>query len=349
MAAVVRRGVAQWRAHGSSQHDTMEYADLWEQELNLMADKSYYNNSGNQACKAIYACDLVRGMRMKFLDPDWTLTKVAEERQKNWMPEITVNYVLQYYVDWRANNCTGFTESLKGKNHNFTILLDAHPDLEQECRDWLAIKTKDKKYRLTVTKFCDNLNTVLIPGHDGLDSALVDPKDKSAPFTSHTVAWRFMVHLGAKHGALQKGLVQDHERHDVVVVRKKFVVTWTAHMPRMFVYRRLNVEASQKNMLPVEDHDTTAFKGNEDQFVKGLNLHKVKDELPTDDELAAVKAWAEGHCTASARSAIDDATEGTVVVEADKLDHVGHAGTEVMGPLQTKAGVAFEWEGGIFK
>jgi hypothetical protein len=98
-------------------------------------------------------------------------------------------------------------------------------------------------------------------------------------------------------------------------------------------------------MLPVEDHDTTAFKGNEDQFVKGLNLHKVKDELPTDGELAAVKAWAEGHCTASARSAMDDATEDTVVVEAGKLDHVGHTGTEVMGPLQTKAGVAFEWEG----
>jgi hypothetical protein len=37
----------------------------------------------------------------------------------------------------------------------------------------------------------------LMPGHDGLDSALVDPKDKSTPFTSHAVAWRFMVHLGA--------------------------------------------------------------------------------------------------------------------------------------------------------
>ena len=286
------------------------------------------------------------------IDPDWTLAKVAEERQKNWMPEISVKFVLQCYVDWRANNCTGFTESLKGKNHNFTILLDAHPDLEQECRDCLTIKTKDEKCRLTVTKFCDALNSVLMPGHDGLDSALVDPKDNTTPFItfmSHTVAWRFMVHLGAKHGALQKGLVQDHERHDVVVVRKKFVSTWTAYMPRMFVHRRLNVEAPKKHMQPIEEHETTAFKGNEEQFVKGLNLFKIKEEAPTDKELAAAKSWAEGHSTASARSALDDATEDTVVVEADKLDHVGRAGTEVMGPLQTKARVAFEWEGGIFK
>jgi hypothetical protein len=47
-----------------------------------MTDEPCYNNSGNQAYKAICFCDLVRGTRMKFLDPDWTLTKVAEERQK---------------------------------------------------------------------------------------------------------------------------------------------------------------------------------------------------------------------------------------------------------------------------
>jgi hypothetical protein len=84
-----------------------EHADLHKQELNLMADKSHYNNSGNQAHKAIYVCGLVRGMRMEFLDPDWTLTKVTEERQKNWMPEISVKHVLQCYVDWRAKNCVG--------------------------------------------------------------------------------------------------------------------------------------------------------------------------------------------------------------------------------------------------
>jgi hypothetical protein len=56
-----------------------------------------------------------------------------------------------------------------------------------------------------------------------LESELVNSKTNTTPYISHTVAWRFMVALGAKYGALQKGLFQDHERPDVVAVRIVFV------------------------------------------------------------------------------------------------------------------------------
>jgi hypothetical protein len=102
-------------------------------------------------------------------------------------------------------------------------------------------------------------------------------------------------------------------------------------------------------MQPTQTSDSTPFKGNAAQFVAGLKLEGVKDEPPTESEAALVQSWAEGHCDASARAALDDATGEIVLVEADKLDHVGRAATEVMGPLQTKAGVAFEWEGCVFK
>jgi hypothetical protein len=40
------------------------------------------------------------------------------------------------------------------------------------------------------------------------------------------VAWRCMTQLGLKHGALKKGLIQDHERKDVRKVRTGFVKDW---------------------------------------------------------------------------------------------------------------------------
>ena len=299
----------------------LECADLCKQELNLLTDNACFNRTGRECLQATHVCALVRGIRMHFLDSNKTVTKIAEDCAKTWIPCASAETVLKHYVDWRRNNCTGFTESMKGKNHRFTMLLDSHPDLERDCRDWVTAKTKDKKFRLTVTKFCRHLNEVLIPAHAEEESALVDPKDNTTPYISHTVAWRFMVHLGAKYGALQKGLVQDHERWDVVIVRKKFVGAWLSCLPRMFACRQLNVQASRRHMQPTLTSDSTPFKGNTAQFVAGLKLEGVKDEPPTESEAALVQSWAEGHCDASARTALDDATGESVLVEVDKLDH----------------------------
>jgi hypothetical protein len=69
--------------------------------------------------------------------------------------------------------------------------------------------------KLTVALFAKELNTVIIPAHAGKASALVN-KNGVTSYTSHTVAWRYMVQLGLKYGALKKGLMQEHERKDVV-------------------------------------------------------------------------------------------------------------------------------------
>jgi hypothetical protein len=251
----------------------LERADLHKQELNLLTDNARFNRTGRECSQATHARALVRGVRMHFLDPNKMVTKITEDHAKTWIPCASAETVLKHYVDWRRNSCAGFTESTKGKNHRLTTLLDSHPDLERDCRYWVTVKTKDKKFRFTVAKFCRHLNEVLVPAHAEEESALVDLKDNTTPFISRAVAWRFMVHLGAKHGALQKGLAQDHdERWDVVVVRKKFVATWMSHLPRMFACRQLNVQASRRHVQPTLTSDSAPFKGNTAQFVAGLEL-----------------------------------------------------------------------------
>ena len=155
--------------------------------------------------------------------------------------------------------------------------------------------------------------------------------------------------LGAKHGALQKGLVQDHERPDVVAVRIFFVGMWIMLMSRMFVYRPVDVAEAKKFMPLLKDGAEEPFTGNESKFMEGLNLHKVKEETPNDSELCIVEKWAGVHCKSSARSTIASSEDETVLIEADKLDHIGHGGTEVLGPLQTKGGVSFTMKDGKFR
>jgi hypothetical protein len=96
------------------------------------------------------------------------------------------------------------------------MLLDAHADLEADARGYLQRKMLSRKGgKLTVALFAKELNTVIIPAHANEASALVK-KDGVTSCVSHTVAWRYMVQLGLKHWALKKGLMQEHERKDVV-------------------------------------------------------------------------------------------------------------------------------------
>jgi hypothetical protein len=62
-----------------------------------------------------------------------------------------------------------------------------------------------------------------------------------------------------------------------------------------------------------------------------------------------VGKWADSQCSTGARSALQDSSEGSVVIEAGKFDHASHAGTEVLGPLQTKDGISFKRVDGKFR
>jgi hypothetical protein len=59
-----------------------------------------------------------------------------------------------------------------------------------------------------------------------------------------------------------------------------------------------------------------------------------------------LEKWAGVHCTSSARSTIIESSEDTtVIIGADKCDHIGHDGAEVLGPLQTKGGAVLTGTG----
>ncbi len=115
----------------------LEYIDMCNQEINLKRDIPYFDGSSSTAAKAILVCDLIRAIRLKWTDPEETVISVAKSREMHWIHMMGHRTVMNYYYDWRCHNCTGFTASQKGHNHTFTILIDAHPDLEATCRDWL--------------------------------------------------------------------------------------------------------------------------------------------------------------------------------------------------------------------
>jgi hypothetical protein len=133
---------------------------------------------------------------------------------------------------------------------------------------------------LTVAKFASALNTELVPAHKNLPSQFVNPKTGLTPYISHTVAWRFMVYLGAKYGSLHKGLVQDHERPDVVRVRQQFVSYFLSHLDRMMVYRRVNIPQARQFAAPAMKIEPKT--GKEKEFVESLQLPRVKEEDPTE-------------------------------------------------------------------
>jgi hypothetical protein len=131
-----------------------------------------------------------------------------------------------------------------------------------------------------------------------------------------------MTYLGTKFGALKKGFVQDHERPEVVLYRKQFVADFLKLMPRMFVYRRVNVHMA-KQYLPAAKKESTAVRGNEIALVAAIHLEKVKDEQPSEKELKTVTQWAAQYCERSALGTFRNRGE-TVVVEADTLYIVVH-------------------------
>ena len=117
-----------------------------------------------------------------------------------------------------------------------------------------------------------------------------------------------MVYLDAKYGALQKGLVQDHERPGALRVRVKVVRQFLELLPRMFAYRAVVVAEAKKYMPKPEAKSTSPQKGNEKALMAGLKLDNAKDEPPDEKEMVALLKLAQQHCDESARGIIEGAT-----------------------------------------
>jgi hypothetical protein len=148
-----------------------------------------------------------------------------------------------------------------------------------------------------------------------------------------------MTQLGLKHGALKKGLIQDHERRDVVRVRDGFTKEWMAMEPRMHCWRVVDVVAAKRKLAEL---DTAAAYTTADELIDILNLVKVKGEKPTDKEEKVMRQWAEAHVSSSARILLQNTTKRKLVIHADQfaeaLDDDG-----ILGPLCTKDGVYAKW------
>jgi hypothetical protein len=106
----------------------LQYLDVCTQELNLHTDLSNFRSQSSVASKAILVIHLLRAIRANWIDPGMTVDNVATANYEDWVPHTLPKTIMGYYIDYRRNNCTGFTESQQGRNHRFTILLDAHPD-----------------------------------------------------------------------------------------------------------------------------------------------------------------------------------------------------------------------------
>ena len=122
-----------------------------------------------------------------------------------------------------------------------------------------------------MASFAAKLNNEIMPSHAGLKSELVD-RHGITPTMSCAVAWRHVTQLGLKHGALKKGLIQDHERKDVRKVRRGFVKDWITVEHRMHCLRMVDVPAAKKRLCEIDD---ASLHGNKDELLTILKLEKV--------------------------------------------------------------------------
>ena len=161
--------------------------------------------------KVVLCIELLRAMRFNFMDPLKGVHTAADEvARKPPCGELrSARLIRAYYRDWRNHDCQGFTADLRCRNRKFTVLQDAHPDFESDVLRYLQSKLLCKKSKLSVEIFAAELNNVIIPAHAQLQSALLNYRctPPASVHISNTVAWRYMVQLGFKYGALKKGFL----------------------------------------------------------------------------------------------------------------------------------------------
>jgi hypothetical protein len=84
---------------------------------------------------------------------------------------------------------------------------------------------------------------------------------------------------------IHKGLVQDHERPDVVRAHEHFVSYYILSLlDRMIVCRWMNIPQARQFAAPALKVEPKA--GKEKEFVESLRLPRVKEEDPTVHEMS---------------------------------------------------------------
>jgi hypothetical protein len=262
----------------------------------------------------------------------------ADEVQRDGLPWRNARTIREYYQDWRQHDCEGFSESMSSLCHKFTILVDAHLDLQRDANAFVHRKLLCRQGgKLTVALFAKELNEIIIPAHSTLLSALVG-KNKHTPWISHTVAWRFMHILGLKFGSLRKGFIQDHERKDVVAKRKQFVQEWMILEPRMLCWRFVDVQKAKNQLHEMQSVNTFHSK---EKLIQSLKLEVVNNEAPTAAEMKSIHAWAEEKCTNDVKMRLESATVSKLCMHADKFANTGD--DDILGPITTHDGVYAQW------
>ena len=162
------------------------------------------------ATRANLVVQLLRSVRAHWLKPGEGVMEAAERivaQPGGSVPPCSARAMRTFWRDWRNHGCLGFPEDMRGRNHRCTILRNAHPVFEDDVRAHIEGKLTSKDGKLSVASFAKALNEEIIPRHDGRPSELrgLSTFPSKVPYVSHTVAWRCMVQLGFKHGALKKG------------------------------------------------------------------------------------------------------------------------------------------------
>ena len=126
---------------------------------------------------------------------------------------------------------------------------------------------------MSVAIFTKHLNEVIVPRHANMRSELVDPRNGQTLHVSHTVGWRLLQKLGLRYGSsLKKGVIQDHERPDVVAARTIFVRTWKSTEKEMHCWRQVDVKAAKEFLTK---HTSACSKTTVEDMIGSLKLEKL--------------------------------------------------------------------------
>lgn len=194
-----------------AEHELMiEHAQCCQQEASLLSDKACWCSIGWVATCANLVVQLLRSVRANWLKPGDGVMEAAERiaaQPGGSVPPHSAKSMRKFWREWRSRGCIGFPKDVRGRNHRFTILRDARPVFEDDVRACTEGKLTSKDGKLSVASFAKALNDDTMPRHDGRPSELRDMPTfpSQVPHVSHAVAWRCMVQLGFKHGALNKG------------------------------------------------------------------------------------------------------------------------------------------------
>ena len=108
----------------------LEYIDLYTMELNLHSDDANFHETSNIVRKSVLVVQLIRKMQKHWLDPGCTVERVANEHHRDFVPERSARKLMDYFHDYRCNNCTCCPSPLlpPGLDDNLPIMVWMHDE-----------------------------------------------------------------------------------------------------------------------------------------------------------------------------------------------------------------------------